>query len=237
MTQQVINVGAAPNDGTGDPARTAFTKTNSNFTELYSSVTAGTANGVAYYNASGALSSGTGLTYGADGNLGLGVTPSAWGPSGTYTALQIGPAGGGGAQVNLAGGDASLGSNFYISAVGTARYQSTGIGATKYQFYNGVHSWSTAPAGTAGNAITFTERMSIASAGNVTINAPTSGQALAMTGIAAGTAALTINTSATTGAQTATFTATNKPGSGTTAPSKWLPVILDGTTYYIPAWT
>ena len=35
MTQQVINVGSAINDGTGDPARTAFTKSNDNFTELY----------------------------------------------------------------------------------------------------------------------------------------------------------------------------------------------------------
>jgi hypothetical protein len=35
MTQQTINIGTAPNDNTGDPARTAFTKTNSNFTELY----------------------------------------------------------------------------------------------------------------------------------------------------------------------------------------------------------
>jgi hypothetical protein len=35
MTQQTINIGAVPNDNTGDPARTAFTKTNSNFTELY----------------------------------------------------------------------------------------------------------------------------------------------------------------------------------------------------------
>lgn len=35
MTQQVINVGAAPNDGDGDPLRTAFTICNENFTELY----------------------------------------------------------------------------------------------------------------------------------------------------------------------------------------------------------
>lgn len=40
----------------------------------------------------------------------------------------------------------------------------------------------------------------------------------------------------TTGAQTATFTATNKPGSGTAGPIAWLPVILaDGSTAgYIP---
>jgi hypothetical protein len=35
VTQQIINVGSAINDGTGDPARTAFTKSNDNFTELY----------------------------------------------------------------------------------------------------------------------------------------------------------------------------------------------------------
>ena len=35
MTQQIINVGTAPNNGTGDPARTAFQKCNDNFTELY----------------------------------------------------------------------------------------------------------------------------------------------------------------------------------------------------------
>lgn len=36
MAQQVINVGAAPNDGTGDPLRTAYQKCNTNFSELYS---------------------------------------------------------------------------------------------------------------------------------------------------------------------------------------------------------
>jgi hypothetical protein len=36
MAQQEINVGSAPNDGTGDPLRTAYIKTNDNFDELYS---------------------------------------------------------------------------------------------------------------------------------------------------------------------------------------------------------
>ena len=36
MTQEVINVGAAPNDGEGDPLRTAFEKVNNNFSQLYS---------------------------------------------------------------------------------------------------------------------------------------------------------------------------------------------------------
>ncbi len=38
MAQQTIDVGAAPNDGQGDPLRTAFQYTNSNFTELYDRV-------------------------------------------------------------------------------------------------------------------------------------------------------------------------------------------------------
>lgn len=35
MTQQIINIGNAPGDGSGDPLRTAFNKINQNFTELY----------------------------------------------------------------------------------------------------------------------------------------------------------------------------------------------------------
>lgn len=38
MSKQVINVGTTANDGTGDPLRTAFISTNSNFTELYSNL-------------------------------------------------------------------------------------------------------------------------------------------------------------------------------------------------------
>jgi len=35
MTQQLINIGSAPGDATGDPARIAYDKCNLNFTELY----------------------------------------------------------------------------------------------------------------------------------------------------------------------------------------------------------
>jgi hypothetical protein len=35
MAQQEINVGSEPNDGQGDPLRTAYIKCNNNFTELY----------------------------------------------------------------------------------------------------------------------------------------------------------------------------------------------------------
>lgn len=35
MAQQAISIGTNPNDGTGDPLRTAFTKSNSNWNDLY----------------------------------------------------------------------------------------------------------------------------------------------------------------------------------------------------------
>jgi hypothetical protein len=88
--------------------------------------------------------------------------------------------------------------------------------------------------------------MSLGTTGTVTIAAPASGDALTITNVAganaltlagnsAGTAVLRLNTQATTGAQTATFAANNKPGSGTTGPDKWIPINLDGTTHYVPA--
>ena len=35
MTKKIINIGASPNDGTGDPLRNALEKSNDNFNELY----------------------------------------------------------------------------------------------------------------------------------------------------------------------------------------------------------
>lgn len=38
MAQLTINVGAAPNDGDGDPIRSAFIKCNDNFSQLFERV-------------------------------------------------------------------------------------------------------------------------------------------------------------------------------------------------------
>lgn len=40
MAKQTINIGTAPNDGSGDPLRTAFTKANQNFDEVYLNIQA-----------------------------------------------------------------------------------------------------------------------------------------------------------------------------------------------------
>jgi mucin-19 len=51
-----------------------------------------------------------------------------------------------------------------------------------------------------------------------------------------GNSALIVNSSATTGAQTATFAASNKPGTATSSPAGWLPITCDGVQYYTPIW-
>jgi hypothetical protein len=71
----------------------------------------------------------------------------------------------------------------------------------------------------------------------LTINTRSGGTALTLVGSGAGAPALIANSTVVAGSQTATFTASNKPGAGTTAPSKWLPLTCDGSTYYMPLWT
>jgi hypothetical protein len=68
------------------------------------------------------------------------------------------------------------------------------------------------------------------------VNARAGGTAAELVGSGAGSPALIANTTVVAGTQTATFAATNKPGAGTTAPTKWLPLTCDGATYYIPLW-
>jgi hypothetical protein len=98
--------------------------------------------------------------------------------------------------------------------------------------------------------VTGNGQMQLDAQGEITINAPvpggsgitllvnarSGGTALELVGSGAGSPALIANATVVAGAQTATFTATNKPGSATTAPTKWLPLTCDGATYYIPLW-
>lgn len=69
------------------------------------------------------------------------------------------------------------------------------------------------------------------------VNSRAGGTAMELVGAGAGSAAVIANSTVIVGSQTATFAATNKPGSGMTAPTKWLPLTCDGATYYLPLWT
>jgi hypothetical protein len=70
----------------------------------------------------------------------------------------------------------------------------------------------------------------------LTVSSRSGGTSMELVGSGAGAAALIVNNAVVVGVQTATFTASNKPGSATTAPSKWLPITADGATYYLPLW-
>jgi hypothetical protein len=105
------------------------------------------------------------------GNLGLGVTPSAWYNAGNYIAFQVGNASLYGR--NSTNSEIYLSANtFYITGTGLPTYITNDF-ATSYQQNDGVHSWYTAPSGTAGNAISFTQAMTLTSGGNLLVGTST----------------------------------------------------------------
>ena len=111
------------------------------------------------------------------GNLGLGVTPSAW--LGSYKALQFT----GGAVQGGTAGLLELYANNFRDGNGNFIYSTTNA-ATRYSMAD-AHRWFTAPSGTAGNAITFTQAMTLDSSGNLLIGA-TSGSSKLVVGGSSG---------------------------------------------------
>ena len=107
------------------------------------------------------------------GNLGLSVTPSAW--RSTNPAFQIGQSTSlfSYSSSNIGG----LASNAFINSSGNEIYIANGF-ASLYQFgNNGQHSWLIAPSGTAGNAISFTQAMTLLNNGNLLVGTTTDGGA------------------------------------------------------------
>ena len=106
----------------------------------------------------------TRATLDASGNLGLGVTPSAW--RSTIKATQIGQSGS--VYSNTNANAVVVASNDYVDSAGADRYIATGY-ATLYQQVNGQHQFYNAASGTAGNAISFTQAMTLDANGNLCI--------------------------------------------------------------------
>jgi hypothetical protein len=107
----------------------------------------------------------------SSGNLGLGVTPSAWGSS--LRALQIGYVYGGALSTNPAGNTTThLTHNAWFDGTNW-KYGASSIGATRYTMdgpnAGSTHSWSIAAGGTAGNTITFTQAMTLDASGNLLV--------------------------------------------------------------------
>jgi uncharacterized protein YaiE (UPF0345 family) len=96
------------------------------------------------------------------GNLGLGVTPSAW----AGKALQIGIYSGYGTDGN---GYSFMANNAYNDNLSSYRYSANSLGATLYRQTFGSHAWFIAPSGTAGNEISFTQAMTLDASGRLGI--------------------------------------------------------------------
>ena len=120
--------------------------------------------GSLYFATGDSLANGaTRATLDSAGNLGLGVTPSAWGS--TYKAIDLGNASLFTDKTSSA--SFALTSNSYFDGT-SYRYVSTNS-AARHDQSNGSHQWHTAPSGTAGAAITFTQAMTLDASGNLGI--------------------------------------------------------------------
>jgi hypothetical protein len=116
-------------------------------------------------------------TLDANGNLGLGVVPSAWNSG--YKAFQFGTVS---SLQQGATSDTSLSNNYYVNSAGNALYL-TSSHASVYRQASGAHEWYNAPSGTAGNPVTLTPAMTLDASGNLLVG----------TTSAFGTAGTTIN--------------------------------------------
>ena len=102
----------------------------------------------------------------SSGNLGLGVTPSAW--NSLFKAIQVG-------AIASFGYDNSFGQTIVTNnayGTGSAAYtylNATSLQAARYEQKLGTHAWFTAPSGTAGNAITFTQAMTLFASGGLSL--------------------------------------------------------------------
>jgi hypothetical protein len=128
-----------------------------------------------FYTESGLTPSGTysgtvRATLDSSGNLGLGVTPSVW--ESAYKAVQIG-AGGSIAFGSSNAGAGFIGANVYADSAGTERYIASSRLAAKIGINTGAFQWFTAPSGTAGNAISFTQAMTLTAAGDLSVGTTT----------------------------------------------------------------
>ncbi len=94
------------------------------------------------------------MTLDSSGNLGLGVTPSAW--NSAYKAQQVN------ARAVVAGDSTQtvLANNWFVNSSGTNIYIASAA-ATAFSQDAGVFKWFTAPSGTAGNAISFTQSLTL----------------------------------------------------------------------------
>jgi predicted heme/steroid binding protein len=160
------------NSASGSNSTLAFSENNG--LKWYTRYNAGDGS----YSIVDVVNSATRLIISTGGNLGLGVTPSAGGLSG-YVLFELAN---GGASIYSGPNQNLNGSNISWSG-GTASYKISNF-ATLYNQQSGQHQWFNAPSGTAGNAITFTQAMTLDASGNLGIGIPNPSNRLQITAAA-----------------------------------------------------
>jgi hypothetical protein len=135
----------------------------SDYTFIYSYINGGS--GIGFDNINGDLGVYVNGAYRmrltSSGNLGLGVVPSAW--RSVLRAFEVGV---GSVVGRPSVNQLFINTNAYIDSAAVDRYIQNGE-AARYLQAVGTHNWYTAPSGTAGNAISFTQAMTLTAGGRL----------------------------------------------------------------------
>lgn len=120
---------------------------------------------ILYTNSTNAMTFGTtdgttDMTLDASGNLGLGVSPSAWGSARAFDMS-------GGVGIASINNESYYVNNGYYN--GGWIYKASSYATMYVQNSTGQFQWHTAPSGTAGNAISFTQAMTLDASGRLGI--------------------------------------------------------------------
>ena len=155
----------------------------------------------------------------SSGNLGLGVTPSAWSGLAANGVFQMY---GGALYTPPTGGQDTIGmsSNTYYN--GTNWIYKATSNATRYEQYAGIHRWFNAASGTAGNAITFTQAMTLDASGNLLVGTTSAATSSTLNVVGAGYQPIYVNTTNSGGGGATFFKSGTQALYTGTAGSSWL---------------
>jgi hypothetical protein len=104
----------------------------------------------------------TAVTIDASQKVGVGITPSAW--LSTSKAMQVGYM----SLVDRNTTEAYVGHNFFYNSSNSATYSSNGY-ASRMGLYNGTIFFDVAASGTAGNAVSFNQAMTLDASGKLSV--------------------------------------------------------------------
>jgi hypothetical protein len=121
--------------------------------------------------------SGTSATF--SGNVGVGPALSSWTTTSGRNAMEIGAIGN--AIFGAGAADIRMLSNLYVNSSNQRIYANNGF-AGEYQIGDGGHYFKVAASGTAGNAISFTNALTIANSGAATFTGALSGTSATFSG-------------------------------------------------------